>query len=69
MKVSHFTNSSVVEQQENRERIQSNIRKTPTRPILKTPNRNGTMMMNRTRSPALSASAKKLKAKDLGLIM
>lgn len=76
MKSSQFTNSSVVEQQENmnmnHQNQQMKLTKTTTsishtRTILKTPNRNNTI--NNTRSPILSASSKKLKTKNLGLII
>lgn len=75
MKTSGYTNSSVVEFQENRERELRAAKKaqTPsklqqTRSVLGTPNRTN-MIANCTRSPALSASAKKLKTKNLGLII
>lgn len=67
MKTSQFTNSSVVEQQENIKRMHTNITKTSalqSRPILKTPNR-----ANCTRSPALSANSKKLKTTNLAVII
>lgn len=75
MKSSQFTNSSVVEQQENintNQNQKTKLTKTTTsishtRTILKTPNRNNTI--NNTRSPVLSGSAKKLKTKNLGLII
>lgn len=76
MKSSQFTNSSVVEQQEEnmtpKQNQQIKLTKTTTsvshtRTILKTPIRNNTI--NNTRSPHLSASSKKLKTKNLGLLI
>lgn len=76
MKNSGYTNSSVVEFQENFERerkTKTQSVRTPskvelTRSILGTPNRTN-MIINSTRSPVISASAKKLKTKNLGLII
>lgn len=78
IKTSEFTtNSSVLEMTENHDRPHglpkgATIAKLPNtlsaRSILRTPNRNNTTRGN-PHSPHLSASAKKLKASNLGLII